>query len=50
MTQEQACKLVEFLKTSFLVQEQGLSLEEAATVYDDMNGDTEYCDALKETA
>ena len=46
MTQEQAEQLVEFLKTSFLVQEQGLSLKEAADVYDDMNGDTEYATAL----
>ena len=46
MTQEQAQELVEFLKTSFLVQEQGLSLEEAAAVYDDMNGDREYATAL----
>ena len=48
MTQEQAYQLVEFLKTSFLVQEQGLSLEEAAAVYDDMNGDREYADALRQ--
>jgi len=46
MTQEQAHKLVEFLKNSFLVVEQGLSLEEAADVYDDMNGDSEYTTAL----
>ena len=46
MTQEQAYQLVEFLKTSFLVVEQGLSLEQAAAVYDDMNGDREYATAL----
>ena len=48
MTQEQAQELVEFLKTSFLVVEQGLSLEQAADVYDDMNGDREYATALRQ--
>ena len=48
MTQEQAYQLVEFLKTSFLVVEQGLSLREAADVYDDMNGDREYAEALRQ--
>jgi len=47
MTQQQAQELREFLTTSFLVQEQGLTLEEAADVYDDMNGNTDYGDALK---
>jgi len=50
MTQQQAQELREFLTTSFLVVEQGLTLAEAADVYDDMNGDTEYRDALQETA
>lgn len=47
MTQEQAQELIQFLTNSFLVTEQGLTLEEAADVYDDMNGDTQYADALK---
>jgi hypothetical protein len=50
MTQDQAQELIAFLTDSFLVKEQGLTLAEAADVYDDMNGDTEYADALKETA
>lgn len=44
MTDQQ---LVEELEQSFLVQSEGLSLEAAAEVYDDMNGDTAYTDALK---
>jgi hypothetical protein len=40
----------EEFKKSFLVVEQGLSLEQAADIYDDMNDDTYYTDAFKETA
>lgn len=40
--------VIEELKKSFLVQECGLSLEEAAETYDEMNGETTYTDALKE--
>jgi len=37
------------LKKSFLVVEQGHSLESAAEIYDEMNDNTYYQDALKET-
>jgi hypothetical protein len=49
MAEQTPQELVAWLTASFLVQTQGLTLAEAADVYDDMNGDTEYADALKET-
>ena len=46
MTKAQAQALVEELKTSFLVTEQGLDLEAAADTYDDMNDNSDYTQAL----
>jgi hypothetical protein len=40
--------IIEELKLLFLVQERGHSLESAAELYDQMNDDTLYTDALKE--
>jgi hypothetical protein len=42
--------IIEELKQSLLVKECGYSLELAAETYDDMNDNTYYQDALKETA
>ena len=41
-------EIIAELKNSFLVKDQGLSLESAAECYDEMNDDTRYQDALKE--
>ena len=43
-------EIIQELKQSFLVKDQGLSLEEAADCYDEMDDDTRYQDALKEAA
>jgi hypothetical protein len=42
--------IIEELKRLYLVQERGHSLESAAELYDQMNDDTRYTDALKEAA
>ena len=42
--------IVEELSQSFLVAEQGLTLESAAEIYDEMNDDTRYQDALIEAS
>lgn len=42
--------IIEELTNSFLVKDCGLSLEEAAETYDEMNDDTRYQDGLKEAA
>lgn len=41
-------EIIEELKQSFLVKNQGLSLEDAAECYDEMDDNTRYQDALKE--
>ena len=42
--------IIEELKRLYLVQERGHSLESAAELYDEMNDDTRYQDALKSEA
>lgn len=39
-------ELMAFLTTSFLVEERGYTLQEAAECYDDMNDNTELQDCL----
>lgn len=40
-------ELMEWLLNSILVKTEGLSLENAADCYDDMNGNTEFTDCLR---
>lgn len=40
-------ELLNWLENSFLVVEQGMTLQEAAETYDDMNGDTQFQTVVK---
>jgi len=40
-------ELLNWLENSFLVVEQGMTLQEAAETYDDMNGDTQFQTVIK---